>query len=154
MHSPPDGYDCVVKIYVKRRGDDKRRLTKPEFEANAKAAAGREVQAYKDIYGNELKGYVWQQTLDGMHCVVHPYFKHPDKNHRNEDLLRQIEERLQCFVRRRKCFAEADQVWCHIGWFKGRLYMFDLADLEVCSGNAEQRVQNHMKQLRLRAGIE
>ena len=146
----PDGYECVVKMYVKRRGDDKKRLTKKEFEANAKAAVTREVQAYKNIYGDELKGYVWQQTLDGMCCVIHPYFKHPDKNKRF-DLLPQIEDRLRaCFVGRNKCFATSDQAWCHVGWFNGKLYLFDLADLETHTGSPGQLVQNHINQLRAR----
>lgn len=58
-----DGYECVVKVYVKRRGDDKKFLSKNEFDANAKAAVTREVQMYKTIYGGELKGYV---RLDGL----------------------------------------------------------------------------------------
>jgi hypothetical protein len=121
----PDGYNCVVKIYVKRRGDDKFVLSKRDFDNEANKAVAREVKAYKTIYGDELSGYVWQQKLNGLQCVIHPYFKHPDKEDRI-GLLGKIRARLNdCFAKRGKAFATSDQVWRHVGWFKGKLYLFD-----------------------------
>jgi hypothetical protein len=143
-----DGYDCVVKIYVKRRGDDKVVLSKKDFDIEAKKVVAREVKAYKTIYGNELKGYVWQQKLNGLHCVIHPYFKHPDKEHRI-DLLDKIGDRLKdCFLKCGKKFANSDHVWRHVGWFKDKLYLFDLADLKGGAGDVD--VKNHKERLRCR----
>jgi serine/threonine protein kinase len=144
----PDGFDCVVKMYVKRRDDDKSILDKSEFDKNAKAAIAREMKAYTKIYGDELKGYVRQQTLNGMYCLIHPYFKHPEKDSRI-DLLPQISKRLlDCFVKGNQLFATSDQVWRHVGWFNDKLYLFDLADLETYTGNAVKLVEDHTKQLR------
>jgi hypothetical protein len=143
----PDGYDCVVKIYVKRRGDDKVVLSKKVFDKEANKAVAREVNMYKTIYGDELSGYVWQQKMNGLQCVIHPYFKHPDKEDRI-DLLDKIRTRLiDSFANRGKAFATSDQVWRHVGWFNKKLYLFDLADLEP--GGAGD-VDNHINRLRLR----
>jgi hypothetical protein len=141
-----EGYDCVVKIYVKRRGDNKVVLTKKVFDAEAQKAVAREVKAYKTIYGDELRGYVWQQKLNNHQCVIHPYFKHLDKEDRIK-LLEQIRTRLNSFAKCGKAFATSDQVWRHVGLFNDKVYLFDLADLE--SGNADD-VENHIKRLRFR----
>jgi hypothetical protein len=143
----PDGYDCVVKIYVKRRGDDKIVLSEKEFDKQAKAAVEREVKAYKTIYGDELKGYVWQQTLNGFHCVIHPYFSHPEKGKRL-GLLPLISDRLKnCFKKHNKVFAQSDQLWRHVGWFNGKLYLFDLADLEGGTGDFDDNIALHIERL-------
>jgi hypothetical protein len=138
----PDGYDCVVKIYVKRRGDDKIVLTKKAFDDEANKAFAQEVKAYKTIYGNELSGRVWQQKMNGLQCVIHPYFKNPDKEDRI-GLLVQIRARLIGHG----AFATSDQVWRHLGWFNDKLYLFDLVDL-VPGGAGD--VDNHINRLRSR----
>jgi hypothetical protein len=141
-----DGFDCVIKLYVKCRGDNKIVLSKKDFDAVAKSAVAREVKAYKTICGAEFDGYVWQRELKGLQCVIHPYFKHPDKKDRM-GLLDQIHNRLEdCFATHGKAFAASDQMWRHVGWFKDKLYLFDLADLEN-SGTADY-VDNHIERLR------
>ena len=150
-----DGYDCVVKMYVKRRGDNKQQLTKKEFEKSAKEAVKREVKEYETIYGDELKGYVWHQTLDGMHCVVHPYFKHPNKDDRLGLRSKIIERLRDCFAKHDKYYVEDDQSWRHIGMFQGELYLFDLADLETDSEcDANTKILSHIDELCRRASIE
>jgi hypothetical protein len=144
----PDGYNCVVKMYVKRRGNNKIVLSKRVFDKEAKKAVAQEVNAYKAIYGDELSGYVWQQELNGLQCVIHPYFKHPDKKDRI-NLLDRIRVRLvNCFAKCDKALSTSDQVWRHIGWFNDKLYLFDLADLAF---DAAGDVNNHIERLRLRA---
>jgi hypothetical protein len=94
-----------------------------------------------------LSGYVWQQILNGVQCVIHPYFKHPDKEDRI-GLLDQISDRLNdCFAIRGKAFATSDQVWRHVGVFNDKLYLFDLFDLKP--GVADD-VEKHINRLRLR----
>jgi len=142
-----DGFDCVVKMYVKRRGDDKRLLESDDFDKVAKAAVEREVQAYQQIYGAKLEKYVWQQTLNGLHCVILPYFEHPDSSSRIE-LVPQIRKILNDnFVKREKIFFESDQSWRHVGWFNNDLYLFDLADLETLTGSPEDAVDSHINRL-------
>ena len=109
----------------------------------------------KQIY-KELKEYVWQQTFEGMPCVIHPYFKHPVKTKR-EDLLPKIKERLlKCFITSRLfyAFALSDQAWRHVGFFNEKLYMFDLADLESCNlADREVLANSHVAELRRRGKI-
>jgi hypothetical protein len=147
-----DGYDCVVKMYVQRRVD-KKLLKEKEFKKKAKSAISREIKAYTTIYGEELKNYVWQQTLNGMCCLIHPYFKHPDENKRGPELREKILARLrQCFKKKKTCFffAESDQSWRHIGCFKEKLYLFDLGDLleEKQKGKADVLFKEHIDRLR------
>mmetsp|Transcript_13819 Transcript_13819/g.26021 ORF Transcript_13819/g.26021 Transcript_13819/m.26021 type:complete len:595 (-) Transcript_13819:292-2076(-) len=130
-----NGHECVVKIYVMRKDEDKNCiLSEEEFMKNAKAAVKREYQAYKDIYGKELEGYVRMMKLNGLHCLILPYFKHVDKRQRKSLLSSTIRQRLKLFHNRRKnkfcAFHKSDQLWRHIGWFNGKLYLFDLGDLE------------------------
>ena len=150
-----DGYDCVVKMYVQRRDANKTVLTKKEFTSIANAAVTKEVKMLKQIY-KELKEYVWQQTFEGMPCVIHPYFKHPDNTER-EDLLPKIKERLlKCFSIRNDfyAFAPSDQAWRHVGFFNEKLYMFDLADLESRDiAESEELVNRHIAELRRRVNF-
>ena len=137
-----DGYDCVVKMYVKHQDDDKKILEKKDFDKNGKEALDRELKKYRQIYGAELHKYVWKEKLNELHCLIHPYFKHVEKNCRR-DTLQLISERLEKLFLSKdksKCYAfeENDQLWRHVGWFNDQLYLFDLGDLKECSSSAIQ----------------
>ena len=84
-------------MYIKHKGDDKKILVEQAFQKNAEAAIDRECQRYKEIYGKELKAYVWMQKLNGLHCLIHPYFKHVDKSQHCSLLSSIIQERLKLF---------------------------------------------------------
>jgi hypothetical protein len=155
-----DGYDCVVKMYIKRQDDDKKILTEKKFRDNAKAAITKEYEAYQKIYRDELKGYVWMQELNGMYCLIHPYFQHLEKNQRAIQLPVTIPERLSLFRTTTKnvqndgafyAFHKSDQLWRHIGWFNGKLYMFDLGNLEQHELNkSHDLIHLHCETLRAR----
>mmetsp|Transcript_13851 Transcript_13851/g.26076 ORF Transcript_13851/g.26076 Transcript_13851/m.26076 type:complete len:372 (-) Transcript_13851:1861-2976(-) len=151
-----DGYDCVVKMYIKRLNDKKEQLTQAEFDDNGKVAITKEFNAYIEIYGDELKDFVWTQTLYGLHCLVHPYFKHVEKSHR-QGLKSLLSERLKLFLPKDSdqfyAFDESDQLWQHIGWFNGQLYLFDLGDLQRCpSQEADDKIRSHCDRLMSRLG--
>jgi len=154
-----DGYDCVVKMYIKRQDDDKKILTGKDFRDNAEAAVRKEYQEYQKIYGDELKGYVWMQQLNNMHCLIHPYFQHLEKNQRAIQLLSTIPERLSLFRITTNvqndgafyAFRKSDQLWRHIGWFNGKLYMFDLGNLEQQElKKSQELIDLHCEMLRAR----
>jgi hypothetical protein len=146
-------------MYVKCKDDDKKILTIEDFDKKGKAAVEREWKKYKEIYGAELDKYVWKEKLNGLHCLIHPYFKHVEKNHRR-DALPLIRERLkELFFSKDKskyyAFDEYDQLWRHIGWFNGNLYLFDLGDLKECSPDvANEMVQSHHDRLMSRLGSD
>ena len=125
-----DGFDCVVKMYVKRRDDKNEFLDWRVFTKIAKAAVRKEVEAFKEIYP-DLKQYVGGRILNGFPCVIHPYFKHPTKDERVTPLLDgPIRDCLeQKFGLVKKKFQSFDQLWQHIGVFNETLYLFDLGDL-------------------------
>lgn len=147
-----DGYDCVVKMYVKRQDDNKKILNKKDFDKNGKKAIDSEFKAYRKIYGAELHEYIWTEKLNGLHCLIHPYFKHVEK-HRRRDTLPLISDRLKkLFLSKDKskyyAFHENDQLWRHIGWFNDQLYLFDLGDLKECSSDVlDDMVQSHHDRL-------
>lgn len=140
-------------MYVQRRDSDKGIMSKEEFNRSAKEATTREVASYKERYGRELKGYVWKQTLNRLHCVIHPYFKHLDENTRIGS-LDTIKQRLEaCFTNGNKglgfVFEPEDQGWRHIGHFNNLLYLFDLGDLRrTTDTEAIEEFNLHIQQLR------
>lgn len=152
-----DGYDCVVKMYVKRQDDDRNILERDDFDKNGKAAIEGEFKKYKEIYGAELRNYVWTDKLNDLHCLIHPYFKHVEKNCRRDTLPLICERLKELFFSKDKskyyAFDENDQLWRHIGWFNGKLYLFDLCDLKECSPDAANKmVQSHHDRLMSRLG--
>jgi hypothetical protein len=158
-----DGYDCVVKMYIKRQDDDKKILEEKDFNNKAKEAIDREYKKYQEIYGDELKDYVWTQVLNGLHCLIHPYFQHVEKSQRTGLLSSTIPERLKLFATANNgklyAFHKSDQLWRHIGWFNGNLFLFDLGDLEEHElkeeeKNAESWIQCHCERLLARSLVE
>jgi len=158
-----DGYDCVVKMYIKRQDDDKKILTAKDFNKITETAIDREYKKYKEIYGDELKGYVWTQVLNGLHCLIHPYFQHVEKTQRPVLLSSMIPKRLKLFdsANNEKFYAfhKSDQRWRHIGWFKDKLYIFDLGDLEEHTlkeegKQAEYWIERHCERLEARSLVE
>ena len=150
-----NGHECVVKIYVMRKDEDNRILPDKAFKKNAKAAVKTEYQAYTDIYGKELEGYVRMIKLNNLQCLILPYFKHVDKSQRKGLLSSTIRERLKLFHNRRRkkfcAFHKSDQLWRHIGWFNGKLYLFDLGDLEEHSlVKKDDLIDSHCKRLAAR----
>ena len=127
-------------------------IRKSCFDKNGKKAIDRELKAYRKIYGAELQKYVWKEMLNGLHCLIHPYFKHVEKNCRR-DTLPLISERLKkLFLSKDKtiyyAFEEDDQLWRHVGWFNDQLYLFDLGDLKECSSDvANDLIKSHHDRL-------
>jgi hypothetical protein len=129
-----NGYECVVNIYVKERDDDKHILSKKEFQKEAKKAVQRELKIFKTMYGDELREYVWTQELNGMHCIIHPYFKPLDKTTRL-DQLPLISERMKLFLNTKNAkngtfCTYCSHSWKYVGWFNDKLYLYGLGDLE------------------------
>jgi hypothetical protein len=154
-----DGYDCVVKMYIKRKSDDKNMLSIHElFGENAKEAMTNECKVYQKIYGDELKGYVWTQVLNGIYCLICPYFEPLEKSQRAMQLSLTIPDRLSLFGITTVdndgafyAFHKGDQSWHHIGWFNGKLYMFDLGNLEQHElKKSHDLIQLHCETLRAR----
>ena len=159
-----DGYDCVVKMYIKRQDDDKKILEENVFNNIAKEAIDGEYKKYQEIYGDELKGYVWTQVLNGLHCLIHPYFRHIEKIQRDDLLYSEIPERLKLFATSNNqkiyTFHKSDQLWRHIGRFKDKLYIFDLGDLEEHDlkdekmKTADYWIECHCDRLKARSRVE
>lgn len=63
-----------------------------------------------------------------------------------------ISERLKLFLPKYTdkfyAFDESDQLWRHIGWFNGQLYLFDLGDLQECPPQeADDKIRSHCDRL-------
>lgn len=153
-----NGHECVVKIYVMRKDEDNKILTDEVFQKNAKAAIKREYKAYNDIYGKELEGYVRMIEFNKLHCLILPYFKHVNKSQRTSLLSSTVRQRLELFHNKRRkkfyAFHKSDQLWCHIGWFNRKLYLFDLGVLEeralVKKNGLIDLINSHCERLKAR----
>jgi len=124
-----DGKQCVIKMYVRKYIDGGKPLTYAEYKINAEESVHREVETFHIIYP-ELKEYVWEQKLNGFHCVILPYFTPIPKNER-ETVVKLVRNLLhEKFRPENYRFDDSDIQWRHVGKFNGNVYLFDLANLE------------------------
>ena len=123
-----NGYECVVKMYVKCRDDGKEIFDEKTFDRIAAQAVAKEVKAYNEFYP-ELNWYVWKEVLNGFSCVIHPYFKQPKAEEQNDLLLEPIRGRLQLFGKKKMKFPLYHHPWHPVGFFEGKLYLFELGHL-------------------------
>jgi hypothetical protein len=86
-----------------------------------------------------------------------------EKTQRPVLLSSTIPERLKLFVTTNNekiyAFHKSDQMWRHIGWFKDKLYIFDLGHLEEHSlkeegKQAEWWIERHCERLEARSLVE
>jgi hypothetical protein len=123
-----DGKHCVIKMYVRKYVDGGKQLNDRKFKADATESVRREVKMYHVIYP-ELKDYIWEQELNGVCCVILPYFTPIPKEER-ETTLESVKGILNHkFRRERYRFDDSDMQWRHVGTFNGTVYLFDLGDL-------------------------
>jgi hypothetical protein len=128
-----DGFDCVVKMYVQSHDEDGNQKSMPQFKEDSKKCVKMELQNYTNIYGDELRGYVQTQTLNGFDCVIMPFFEPISLDKRQNDLvLRSIRGRLKQIARKNMAFHECDRKWRHVGRFNRKIFLFDLGDLVTC----------------------
>jgi hypothetical protein len=157
-----DGCDCVVKIFVKAQpvkaeeeSDEyvAQGESNDKFQQRAKLKVENEVNAYKEIYGTELDGYVWMQTLNNFSCVIMPFFQPIPKVERIH-VLSQVQQRLRQFQTAKMVFAESDQLWRHVGSWGGKIFLFDLGDLEFLEDEVkvQQVIDQHFQRLTDKAG--
>jgi hypothetical protein len=137
-----DGFDCVVKLYVRRHNENGSMKKKEEFESESLVHVTREVNHYNEIYGEELSDYVWNQKLNSMDCVILPFFQ-PIEVQDRLDKISDIEDCLKKFTEKNLAFRECDQCWRHVGCFKEKVYLFDLGDLEFCD-DAQEYATKHI----------
>ena len=143
-----DGYSCVIKMYVQRFDIDGTMKVLEQFKKESNEHVTKEINYYKKIYKDELKDYVWRQTLNEMDCIILPMF-HPVPVSKRSGVIPDITDRLKLFTKHKLAFLESDQSWRHIGRFNGKLYLFDLGDLEICESEkaATLCASNHVNWL-------
>ena len=143
-----DGKHCVIKMYVRKYVDGGKPLSDTEYKTNARESVRREVETYHTLYP-ELKDYVWEQELNGVCCVILPYFMPIPKEERETtvDSVRDILN--QKFRPERYRFDDSDMQWRHVGTFDGTVYLFDLADLkkEGDSSTFDSYIDQHCQTL-------
>ena len=125
------GYDCVLKICVQYRQADNTIMKDEVFQEFSEALITKEMKNFSNIYsGSSLDGYVWQEILNNLHCVVMPFFEPVKTVQRtNPAVMNAIGEQLQRFVKAKKKYRKCDQLWRHVGYFRRKIYLFDLGDL-------------------------
>lgn len=149
------GYDCVVKMYVPHRAADHSLMTECQFDTFSDKLANEEFANFQKIYGETiLNGYVWREKLNGIHCIIMPYFEPVEKDNRTSDEVRKaIVGQLNKFGNAGKEFHMCDQVWRHVGYFQDQIFLFDLGNLMDIDNYVEidDMICNHMDCLTERA---
>ncbi len=159
-----DGYDCVVKFLVISEEEDDivktdEHIAKGEslhmINKNSKLKVLQEVEAYKSVYGAELDGYVWSQTLNNLDCVIMPFFKPIEKN-RYEEVLSEVTNRLNLFKNAQLVHDESDQRWRHVGSFDKKIYLFDLGNLKKIDDEdiLSSEINDYVAKLKSRASFD
>jgi hypothetical protein len=95
-----------------------------------------------------LKNYIWQQKLNKLDCIILPFFRPVPATERNNE-IQNIKSRLELLTRHNLAFRECDQSWRHVGHFNGKLYLFDLGDLETCEDKAAAEAKASCHAIRL-----
>ena len=143
-----DGYDCVVKIYVQSNDEQGKLKRKDQFRKDSKKCVSNEKKNYSNIYGKDL--CVETRTLNGLDCVIMPFFTPIPVVKRGDNILLQsIQQRLQQIAEKKMAFRDDDQQWQHVGCFADKIFLFDLGDLEQCVDTAAAKVSacNHYNKL-------
>ena len=155
-----NGCDSVVKMLVGVHSDDiksheyvKKQETDEEFRSRSKKKVEFEVNAYSVIYGQELDGYVWMQTLNNLDCVVMPFFRPIEKDQRR-NVLSKVQKRLEQFQSAKMVFTESDQLWRHVGSFQNKIFLFDLGDLKFIDDECQvkEEIKKHFSRLEEKIG--
>jgi hypothetical protein len=137
-------------MYI-RKYEEEKPLPKNEFDERGKAAVKQEVDCYHQIYGEQLRSLVWHQELNGHHCVILPYFEPVAKEDRSNHLEEVGAVLTKKFQPHGYRYMESDMRWQHVGKCEGKIYLFDLADLETCTKDVYKKyVEMHVECLKER----
>ena len=110
-----DGYECVVKMYIKEYDESGRKIR--EFEKNGQKAVKDEKEIYHKLYPN-LCSYVWTVKLSGRHCLILPFFYEIADNDRNT-CIAQIGQVYETKMLAKGYMYNKENVrWRHVGIFQ------------------------------------
>ena len=167
-------YSCVVKYWIKIWDPEANEyLQKNAIEKESGDSSQREVDNYNNVYSDlfftENQVCVGRQVINGVWCVVLPFFEPVKKEERTIKTLIEIMEvlRRQFYrkdLKRSYQFKESDRRWKHAGYYRQNLkseqrqtVLFDLADLDIIENatleNHEAYVKKHIEEL-FKRGIE
>jgi hypothetical protein len=142
-----NGRECVLKFYV-RRYDNNEFLSPKQFRKAGLKAVEEEVANYHKIYP-DIKHLVSAIKVKDIHCVVHPFFIHTTD--RSAEVLEEIGQCLDDnFKEKPLGFGDDDIAWRHVGRYNGKVYLFDLADLQPKQEAWETYRTSHIDKLRTR----
>ena len=158
-------YSCVVKYWIKIYDfEQKTYLEKNMIEEESKQASKQEVDnynvIYKDLFFSDGHNYIGRQIINGVWCVVLPFFE-PVKKEERFKALKVITHVLKTkfYVDGTSYqFKESDHRWGHVGYFRPEpaslerhLVLYDLAELEIfpdmSKDSHEKYVRKHIKEL-------
>ena len=136
----------MLKFYV-RRYDNNEFLSPKQFRKAGLNAVEEEVANYHKIYP-DIKHLVCYIKVKDIHCVVHPFFEHTD---RSEEVLEEIGQCLSDqFKGKQVVFGVDDIAWRHVDRYNGKVYLFDLADMQPKQEAWETYRTSHIDKLRTR----
>jgi len=132
------GKACAAKFFLLdqtllHRQEDFPEARKAERErqlATRKIAADLECSRWTEAYHGEFSNQVRVVKLNGLWCLLMPYFDpipQPDR----ESVLHTVKTILSDFKKNKGLrYADDDLWWRHIGMRDGKVFLFDLGSLE------------------------
>lgn len=154
------GKTCAAKFFLIDYGTDHRKeeITQEAREAwkaaqllATKAEADKEEAYWGQVYGDAFKSQTRVVQLNGLWCLLMPYFD-PIWDSEREGYLDQIEQHLNVFKSLRLRYSSDDLRWRHFGVRNKVVYVFDLGSLEHC--DEEIDVAEQINELRAKIGNE
>jgi hypothetical protein len=154
------GKTCAAKFFLIDYGTEHRKeeITQETREAwkaaqlLAKTAEADKEEAYwGQFYGEAFKSQTRVVQLNGLWCLLMPYFD-PILDSEREGYLAQIEQHLNIFKSLSLRYSSDDLRWRHFGARNKVVYVFDLGSLEHC--DEEIDVAEQINEMRAKIGTE
>jgi len=118
-----DGFDCVVKMYIREYNDDNSSIT--DFKRLGAAQVEREAEVYKLVY-SELRSFIWTEELCGRPCLILPFFEDVCEACQMDEVTTIADLYNEKFLANRTGITKEKACWDHVDRFKERLYIRDI----------------------------
>lgn len=155
------GCICVIKHWILvYNTSDNRMNSADEITTQSDKSTSKELSNYKviydDLFFSKQQAYMGRVMLNNRWCMILPFFQRIQKEDQTEDLLDKVAEVLKTRFYQGGIsyqYPMTDQRWRHVGKWKEKVVLFDLADLVVKKTSREDHhtyVTNHTENLRSR----
>jgi hypothetical protein len=132
-----DGYEGVLKMYVKKTGDDNKTvLRKKEYDAKAKKSVNEEFGIFERTYPNMP---VFNVKYADHHGLLMPFFKPLNPNSVSKDTIIKLFKKFQIRPSSYVYYKDEDIRWRHFGKYDNKIVAFDFNNMDNGHFNDDNR---------------